>query len=77
MSKRCVDGVVYKHRPFPDDPDFEYEIGPCPNAGKDGKCDLCKDDASQVGASMTKTVTPAHDDRYGHGDTLDACVEAI
>jgi hypothetical protein len=29
---RCIDGRLYEHRPFPDDPDYEHDIGPCPGA---------------------------------------------
>ena len=31
MTDRCVDGRVFRHRPYPDDPDFEHDVGPCPN----------------------------------------------
>ena len=28
---RCIDGRLLKHEPFPDDPEFETDIGPCPD----------------------------------------------
>lgn len=30
MTDRCIDGRVFRHRPFPDDPDYEHDIGECP-----------------------------------------------
>lgn len=30
MTTRCIDGRLFEHRPFPDDPDFEHDVGPCP-----------------------------------------------
>ncbi len=41
---RCIDGRMFRHDPFPDDPDFEIEVGQCPTANEDGRCHLCSDD---------------------------------
>jgi hypothetical protein len=35
---RCVDGVLYEHRPQPDDYDFEIDIAKCPDCDGRG-CD--------------------------------------
>lgn len=35
MSERCEDGRLMRHRPFPDDPYFEHDVGKCPRC--DGK----------------------------------------
>lgn len=38
MSDRCEDGRLMRHKPFPDDPYFEHDVGRCPEC--DGKgCD--------------------------------------
>jgi hypothetical protein len=31
MTDRCVDGRLMRHKPFQDDPDFEYDVGECPD----------------------------------------------
>lgn len=35
MTDRCIDGRLMRHKPFPDDPDYEHDVGECPEcAGK-------------------------------------------
>jgi len=41
---RCIDGRIYRHEPQSDDPDFETEIGKCPDCSGDG----CGDDGEAV-----------------------------
>lgn len=31
-GRRCIVGRMWEHRPQPDDPDFEVDMGPCPDA---------------------------------------------
>ena len=31
QNERCIDGRVMRHIPFPDDPDFEQDVGECPH----------------------------------------------
>jgi len=35
---RCVGGRLYEHRPQHDDPDFEVDVGECPDIEKCGCC---------------------------------------
>jgi hypothetical protein len=35
---RCIDGRLLKHQPFPNDPDFERDVGECPQCSGHG-CD--------------------------------------
>lgn len=37
-TDRCVDGRLMRHRPFPDDPEFEADAGRCPRCQGRG-CD--------------------------------------
>jgi hypothetical protein len=30
MGDRCIDGRLMRHKPFPDDPDYEHDVGECP-----------------------------------------------
>jgi hypothetical protein len=27
---RCIEGRLFRHHPFPDDPYYEHDVGPCP-----------------------------------------------
>lgn len=36
MTDRCIDGRVMRHRPFPDDPEFEHDVGACPHCAGEG-----------------------------------------
>ena len=31
MSERCIAGRMFRHTPFPDDPELETDVGPCPD----------------------------------------------
>lgn len=33
---RCIDGRLWRHCPFPDDPDYESDVGQCPDCSGDG-----------------------------------------
>jgi len=37
-SVRCIEGRLYRHDPQHDDPDFETDVGPCPDCRGAG-CD--------------------------------------
>lgn len=39
MPDRCEDGRLMRHRPFPDDPHFEHDVGECPECQGAG-CEL-------------------------------------
>lgn len=34
MTSRCIAGRIWEHQPFPDDPDREVDVGPCPMIGE-------------------------------------------
>lgn len=36
MTDRCIDGRLMRHKPFPDDPHFEHDVGECPDCGGKG-----------------------------------------
>lgn len=36
MTDRCIDGRLMRHKPFPDDPDYEHDVGECPDCGGKG-----------------------------------------
>jgi hypothetical protein len=57
MTDRCIDGRLFRHRPFFDDPDFEYDVGRCPDCdgkGCDEEGETCSD-CPPVGYSTDKT----------------------
>jgi hypothetical protein len=40
----CIEGRLYRHDPWPDDPDLETNVGQCPDCSGDG----CGDDDAPV-----------------------------
>lgn len=36
MTDRCVEGRMMRHNPFPDDPEFEHDVGECPECRGSG-----------------------------------------
>lgn len=53
ITDRCIDGRLMRHKPFPDDPDFEHDMGECPECGGAG-CDRSADIANQLYESYEK-----------------------
>lgn len=53
MTDRCIDGRLMRHKPFPDDPDFERDVGECPDCGGKG----C---AQRTTLSDGTQIYPAH-----------------
>ena len=53
ITDRCIDGRLMRHKPFPDDPDFEHDMGECPECGGAG-CDRSTDIANQLYESYEK-----------------------
>lgn len=65
MTTRCVDGVIYRHRPFPDDPDYEHDVGACPHLDADG-CARCEEPVTLDDLDETPLPLSAYGDR-AHG----------
>lgn len=51
-TSRCEDGRLFVHRPQRDDPDFEVDVGRCPECGGEG-CERV--------ASMPRTLDDVED----------------
>ena len=49
---RCIDGRIFRHDPQSDDPDFETDIGTCPDCSGDGCGDNPNEAVSKPGRSQ-------------------------
>lgn len=74
---RCIEGRLYRHKPFPHDPHFECDVGVCPDCQGRGceqlerrklfacrKCGVECASSPGVGQAVCETCCDDHDYAY-------------
>ncbi len=56
MGERCIDGRLFRHRPFPDDPAFEHDVGQCPECEGRGCSGITPELIAQVDADHGECI---------------------
>lgn len=59
---RCIDGRLFRHQPFPDDPYYEHDVGQCSECQGEGcnkTCAVCGcDEVNHLGLLTCECPAP-------------------